>query len=85
MPDHAQNNILISPDGHACLGEFGITGTFRCFDFYVYELETLRYMAPECFIFWRFETSDHSKESDIYSLAVTSYSVCSSVVTHPPT
>ena len=86
MPDNAQNNILITRDGQACLGEFGITGSFPFFEFTVYELPTLRYMAPECFSSqsWRQEPRKDLRASDIYSFAMTSFSVRSSGVNHPP-
>jgi len=86
MTDNAQNTILITQDGQACLGEFGITISFPCFWTQVYELSTLRYMAPECLSLklrdW--DPSGHSKEGDVYSLAMTSFSVCFSSVNHPP-
>ena len=91
MSVNLQNNVLITQDGRACLGEFGIIGAFERFDFYMYELETVRYMAPECFYlkgaYGSPETSGPSKESDVYSLAVTSFSVRHgpSFVIHPAT
>ena len=83
---NAQNNILITRDGRACLGEFGITGSFPCFQIRVYELTTLRYMAPECFSlrFWDEGPSKHLSGSDVYSFVMTSFSVRSSGVNHPP-
>jgi hypothetical protein len=46
-----------------------------------YKLETVRYMAPERFSAnFPPEIDDPSKESDAYSLAMTSFEVCSSVV-----
>ena len=86
MSDNAQNNILITQDGQACLGEFGITGTFACFQFRVYELTNLRYMAPECFVmkFWDEKPSKHLRGSDVYSFVMTSFSVRSSSVNRPP-
>lgn len=83
--DDAQNNVLINLDGEACLGEFGITGAFRRFEPHAYELGTILYIAPE-FFFWgalAAETSWPSKESDVYSLAMTSFSVGSCVVNNP--
>ena len=78
---HFQGNILITPDGNACLGDFGIRSAFATLWWYSFrpKLGTARYMAPEQF--------DHnssvrfaSKESDIYSLAMTSFTVCPSPV-----
>jgi hypothetical protein len=43
-------------------------------------------MAPESFVgdaLWAQVTNHPSKESDVYSLAMTSFEVCSSVVNHP--
>lgn len=86
MPDNAQNNIFIARDGRACLGEFGIAGAVQRYDFFTYELETLRYMAPECFLSAEFpsdpKTSGIQKEGDVYSLTMTSFSVRSSVLNH---
>jgi len=85
MPENIQGNILITEDGQPCLGEFGITGSFQRFNYYFYELETLRYMAPESFLFPHFpdtKTTGPLKESDVYSLALTSFTVCSSVANH---
>ena len=49
MPNNAQNNILVTRDGQACVGEFGITGAFWGVWVSACELTTLRYMAPERF------------------------------------
>ena len=59
---------------------------FRGFTHHDYKLETLRYMAPE-----RLPSIDlpedylptidgPSRESDVYSVAITSFEVCSSAV-----
>jgi len=89
MPNNAQNNILITQDGQACLGEFGIAGAFQRFDFYTYELGTLRYIAPECLLSLESprspKTTRTSQEGDVYSLAMTSFSVRSAIVVHPTT
>ena len=88
MPDNLQNNILITRDGQACLGEFGITGVFWRSRFYDYELGTLRFTAPECCLWVTHdspETNRRSKRSDVYSLAMTSFSVSPPVVIHPTT
>ena len=86
MPDDAQNNVLITEDGQACLGEFGISGAFLLPDLNAYELENCRYMAPE-FVSWRLYPNPNrtSKESDVYSLVMTSFSVGFSVVNRPTT
>jgi len=89
MPDNAQENILITPNGQACLGEFGITGTFLHFDSRDHQLGIIRYIAPECdpLGFQAPKRSDPSEESDVYSLALTSFSVRSSITdyhTVPP-
>jgi len=85
-PDTAQNNVLITRDGHACLGEFGIVGASHRPELYAYELGTLRFMAPECFLWVSSpRISRPSKESDVYSFAMTSFSVGSSVVSRPTT
>ena len=88
MPDTVQNNVLITQDGQACLGDFGFTGAFEPLSFYHYGSRTLRYMAPERLFGYSFgdpKTSGPSRESDVYSLAVTSISVCSPVVNRPTT
>ena len=83
MTNNVQNNILVARGGQACLGDFGITGAFPRFSSSGYGLRTLRYMAPEWFFGGDLGTSVPSKESDVYSLAMTSFSVRSSVVDHP--
>jgi len=71
-----QSNILITQDGQACLGDFAIAGAFVR-PYMYYRSETLRYMAPE-----RFSArgtpllvDGSSKESDVYSVAMISFSV----------
>ena len=71
-----------------CLGDFAIAGMFTLspFSFKDYQPETLRYMAPE-----RASNDIHSsvvdptKESDVYSFAMTSFSVCTYLGNHPTT
>ena len=66
-----------------CLGDFAIAGMFtaRWFTFEDYQPETLRYMAPERVS----PLADPTKESDVYSLAMTSFSVCACFGNHPTT
>ena len=51
--------------------------------------ESLRYIAPERFLVmdddipWSMRISSPSKESDVYSLTMTSFEVRASVVNHP--
>jgi len=74
---YVQDNILITPEGNACLADFGITNKFPNLSYRIFKLRTARYMAPERF----FGTDDirrASRESDVYSLAMTSFTVCSS-------
>jgi serine/threonine protein kinase len=78
---YIQSNILITQDGQACLGDFGITGVFLSSVSW-YKLESLQYMAPERFSSWD-RINSSSKESDVYSLAVTSFKVCFSAVDCP--
>ena len=81
-----QNNILLTQDGQMCLGDFAIAGMFTMgrFSFEDYQPETLRYIAPE-----RISRSTSSpvagptKESDVYSLAMTSFSVRACFAIHP--
>ena len=84
ITDNTQNNILITGDGQACLGDFGIAVSFWTTEPYVCDLEHIRYMAPERFYMRShdavLETGSAEKESDVYSLAVTSFSVRSSLV-----
>jgi len=78
---YVQNNILITPDGNACLGDFGITNKIAGLSPRMFKLRTARYMAPERFHRITLETNGinpASKESDVYSLAMTSFTVCSS-------
>jgi len=74
-----QNNILITQDGQACLGDFGIAGAFGDLWYDNLKLGTIRYMAPEQFL-GEYILSEPirspSKESDVYSLAMTSFAVC---------
>jgi len=79
---HIQGNILITPDGNACLGDFGIAGGFPDSWGYRFKQGTVRYMAPE-----QFDNHDGidspSKASDVYSLAMTSFTVRSSSIGKP--
>jgi serine/threonine protein kinase len=79
---YVQGNILVTQNGRACLGDFGIASVFGRLVCRNHKLETLRYMALECFS----GTSPGdvaplpiadgpSKQSDVYSLAMTSFEV----------
>jgi len=75
---YVQNNILITPDGNACLADFGITNETAGLNPRMFKLRTARYMAPERFHRTIFDTNGinpASKESDVYSLAMTSFTV----------
>jgi len=82
-----QKNILITEDGQACLGDFAIAGVLAWCRYDVLQPENLQYMAPE-----RFVNLDHdrphvvgySTEADVYSFAMTSFSVCTSFGTIVP-
>ena len=82
---YMQGNILITQGGQACLSDFGIVDMFRDSLFHHHKPESIRYMAPEHFSQDTPSTIiiGPSKESDIYSLAMTSFEVCSSVLNHP--
>ena len=81
-----QNNVLVTRDGRACLGDFGIVGAFSSPVFAKFGIETVRYMAPERFargtIYYatlgrcRCYTTPPSKESDVYALSMTCFTVC---------
>ncbi|KAF9649128.1 kinase-like protein [Thelephora ganbajun] len=73
----APGNILITQDGRACLGDFGISGTFGDPSFVRFKLGTARYMALEQA---NLLNSSFSKKSDIYSLAMTSFTVLTGVL-----
>ena len=85
-----QGNILISDDGIARLGDFGIVGVIT--DPTVVEPGStttskpgvVRYMAPELLNPPQFglSNSNPSKESDVYSLAMTVYEVRSLHTVH---
>jgi len=78
---YIQDNILITRDDSACLGDFGIASELYNLDYRKFKLRTARYMAPERFFRSSMVTDSinpASKESDVYSLAMTSFTVCSS-------
>jgi len=81
-----QNNILIARDGQACLGDFAIAGAYQ-YPLQFHQPETLRYMAPERVVEHTFGSFivGPSKGSDVYSFAMTSFSVCTSFGNHPTT
>ena len=78
-----QGNILISDDGIAPLGDFGIVGVITGPTVVYLDNMTapkpgvVRYMAPEVLNPLQFGVShsNPSKESDVYSLAMTVYEV----------
>ena len=80
-----QSNVLITRSGQACLGDFGIIGEFAYVRENRYKPEMVRYMAPE-----RISSSYDgvifypSKESDVYALSMTCFSVCSSFALKDP-
>jgi len=76
---YVQDNILITRDSNARLTDFGITNEFANITRRMFKLRTARYMAPERFDFDN-DISYASKQSDVYSLAMTSFTVCSSSV-----
>jgi len=81
-------NILITKDGAARLGDFGITGVIT--DPTVVEPGStttskpgvVRYMAPELLNPTQFElqNSNPSKESDVYSLVMTAYETLTEIL-----
>jgi serine/threonine protein kinase len=82
---YVQGNILVTREGQACLGDFGIADTFSGLRSDAYKLETLRYMAPERApedLYDPEMIEGPSRASDVYSLAMTSFKVCSFVVSH---
>ena len=82
-PRSVQENILITEEGNACLGDFGITGIIT--DPTIVKPDSIstskwgvtRYMAPELLDpgLFGFKHSNPSKESDVYSFAMTAYQV----------
>ena len=79
---HIQNNILITQDGQACLGDFGIADAFRDHTYHSHSLETIRYMAPERLAENLLQTDHLLTESDVYSFVMTSFEVCSSATNY---
>ncbi|KAF9641934.1 kinase-like protein [Thelephora ganbajun] len=73
----APGNILITQDGRACLGDFGILSGFSDLSFIRFKLGTARYMALEQVSLFN---SSPSKKSDVYSLAMTSFTVLTRVL-----
>jgi serine/threonine protein kinase len=85
---HFQGNILITRDGKACIADYGILGVFKDLTYEEHKLETLRYMAPERLsedLFRLTTVVGPTEASDIYSLAMSSFEVRSSVINYPTT
>ena len=82
-----QGNILVTEEGNACLGDFGIAAIIT--DLSVMERDSttttkkgaVHYMAPELLYPPRFgsKRSNHSKESDVFSFAMSTYEVFPSI------
>ena len=74
---------MITEEGNACIGDFGIAAIIT--DPAIVELDSMttskpgavRYMAPELLAPFQFNLADRgpSKESDVYSFAMTAYEV----------
>ncbi|KAF9649106.1 kinase-like protein [Thelephora ganbajun] len=73
----APGNVLITRDGRACVGDFGVLDGFKDLSFTRFKLGTARYMAPEQA---NPLSSSPSQESDVYSLAMTSFTVLTGVL-----
>jgi hypothetical protein len=71
---YVQSNILITQDDQACLGDFAIAGVFEALLYKKNELKTVRYIAPE---HSPGRIINRSKEGDVFSIAMTSFEVCS--------
>ena len=79
-----QGNILITEEGDACLGDFGIIPDPSFVErdgITAANQGAVRYMAPELLNPPRYgpERSNHSKESDVFSFAMTTYEVFLSI------
>ena len=76
---------MITRDGQACVGDFGIAGTFGDLWSDQLKLGAAQYIAPECFsyVVALFRITGLSKASDVYSLVMTSFEVRSPVVNLP--
>ena len=72
---YVKGNILITRDAQACLDDSGVIGCFGDPSFPRFKLGTARYMALE-----RLDLTGGSPsiKSDVYSLAMTSFTVRSS-------
>ncbi|KAF9642387.1 kinase-like protein [Thelephora ganbajun] len=73
----APGNILITQDGRACIGDFDILGGFSDLSFTRFKLGTARYMALEQVNPLK---RSPSKKNDVYSLAMTSFTVLTGVL-----
>ena len=80
-----QNKILVDGDGQPYLKDFGIVGMFTRYPLGCHGQEMLQYMAPERLpVVYTYGVAP-SKESDVYSLAMTAFSVCTPFGNYPTT
>ena len=87
-----QENILINEEGKACLGDFGITAAITeptaaqqsNTNMSTSKPGVVRYMAPELLNPPQFglARSNYSKETDVFSFAMTTYQVLALFLSH---
>ena len=80
---------MIGEDDTARLADFGIIGVIldpadESATLKLYNSNRVRYMAPELLSppQFRLPNSNPTKESDVYSFAMTTYQACSSLIVH---